>query len=59
MSETPASCKSDEIFAGKQDAEPETDATPARLKHLYSEPTDFSAKKMPDREGNSMTAKKI
>lgn len=57
MSETPASCTTDEIFAGKKDAEPDTDATPARIERLYSEPK--SVTKMPDREGNSMAGKKL
>lgn len=57
MSETPASCDSDEIFAGKVDAEPDTDATPARIERMYKEPK--SVTKMPDREGNSMAGKEL
>lgn len=57
MSDTPASCTSDEIFAGKKDAEPDTDATPERINRMYSEPKCVD--KMPDREGNSMTGKKL
>ena len=57
-SNTPASCDSDEIFAGKVDAEPDTDASPERIQRMYKEYTGWP-NKMPDREANSMTGKKL
>jgi hypothetical protein len=57
-SNTPASCKVEEIYAGKQEAEPDTDASAERIGRMYKEYTGWP-NKMPDREGNSMTGKKL
>lgn len=54
MSETPASDTAAKLPA----KEPETDCTPARIQRDYKEYTGWPDK-MPDREGNSMTGKKI
>lgn len=57
MSETPKSCDVSEIWANGENQEPNTDASPERLARLEKEPK--SVDRMPDREGNSMTGKKL
>jgi hypothetical protein len=60
---TPPSDPSSKIFLNGVDTEPNTDATPARIKRMYSEPTDQGIWMQdcapPDREGQQLTSKKV
>jgi len=55
---TPASDKASDIFVSGKESEPPTDVTPERLSRVEKEYTGWP-NKMPDREGNCMTGKKI
>jgi hypothetical protein len=61
-SQTPASDKTSKIFLNGTESEPDTDASPARIKRMYSEPTDQGLWMQdcapPDREGQQLTSKK-